>query len=41
MYQKGVEEDARKLGCGNWLADAQDRDCWRHMLEETKAHPGL
>jgi len=21
----GVEEEARKLGCRNWLADAQDR----------------
>ena len=36
-----VEEDARKLGCRNWLADAQDRCHWWHLLEEAKAHPGL
>jgi len=23
----GVEEDARKLGFGNWWADPQDRGC--------------
>ena len=37
----GVEEDARKLDCRNWLADAQDRSRWRHLLEEAKDHPGL
>ena len=37
----GVQEDARKLGCRNWRADVQDRGRWRHLLEETKAHPGL
>ena len=37
----GVEEDARKLGCRNWRAAAQDRGRWRHLLEETKAHPEL
>jgi len=36
-----VEEDARKLGCRNWLAAAQDRGHWWHMLEEAKAYPGL
>ena len=36
-----VEEDATKLGCRNWLADAQVRGRWRHVLEEAKAHPGL
>jgi len=38
---EGVEEDARKLGCGNWRAGAQDRGHWRHLFEEAKAHPGL
>ena len=33
----GVEENARKLGCRNCLADAQDRGRWRHLLEEAKA----
>jgi len=37
----GVEEDARKLGRRNWRADAQDRGCWRQLLEEVKAHPGM
>ena len=37
----GVEEDARELGCRNWLAYAQDRGRWRHLLEEAKACPGL
>ena len=37
----GVEEDAGKLGCRNWLAAAQDRGRWRHLLEEAKAYPGL
>jgi hypothetical protein len=36
-----VEEDTRKLGYRNWLAAAQDRGHWRHMLEEAKACPGL
>ena len=36
-----VEEDARKLGCRNWMVAAQDRGHWRHMLEEAKACPGL
>ena len=35
-----VEEDARKLGCRNWRTDVQDRGCWRHFLEEAKAHQG-
>ena len=38
----GVEEDAMKLVRGNGRADAQVRlGCWRHMLEEARAHPGL
>jgi len=37
----GVEEDAKKLDCRNWLVVAQDRCRWRHLLEEAKAHPGL
>ena len=37
----GVEEDARELGCRNWLVDAQDKGRWRHLLEKAKACPGL
>jgi hypothetical protein len=36
-----VEEDARKLGCRNWLADAQDIGRWQHLFESAKAHQGL
>jgi len=36
-----VEEDTRKMGCRNWQVDAHDRERWRHLLEEVKAHPGL
>jgi hypothetical protein len=25
---EGVEEDTRKLGCKNWLVEAQDRGRW-------------
>jgi hypothetical protein len=28
-WTDGVEEDARKLGCRHWRADAQDRGRWR------------
>jgi hypothetical protein len=35
------EEDARKLGCRNWLASAQGRGRWWHLLEEAKTHPVL
>jgi hypothetical protein len=37
----GVEEDARKLGCRNWLTSAQDRNRWLHLLVECKVHLGL
>ena len=28
-----VDEDARNLGCRKWLATAQVRGRWRHLLE--------
>ena len=37
----GVEKEARKLGCRNWLAAAQDRGRWRHLLQEARAHQAL
>jgi len=37
----GVEKDAQKLACRNWLPTAQDRDTWRYLLEKTKVHSGL
>ena len=32
----GAEEDARKIGSRNWLAAAQGKGRWRHLLEEAK-----
>ena len=40
-WTDGVEEDAMKLGCRNWLAAAQGRGHRRHLLEKAKAQPGL
>jgi len=40
-WTDGVEEDAMKLGCRNWLAATQGRGRWRHLLEKAKAQPGL
>jgi hypothetical protein len=40
-WNDGIEEEARKLGCRNWLADVQDKGPWRHLLEEAKVHSGL
>jgi len=37
----GVEKDSRKLDCRNWLAAAQERGRWKHLVEEVEAHPGL
>jgi hypothetical protein len=34
----GVEEDARELGCSNWLAVSQDRSRWQRVLGEASAH---
>jgi len=36
----GVEEDARKLGCRNWLADAQGRGRWRICLRRPRPTQG-
>jgi hypothetical protein len=40
-WTEEIDEDARKLGCINWQAAAQDRCHWPHLLEEAKAHPRL
>jgi hypothetical protein len=36
-----VEEDVRKLGCGNWWMAARNRDGWRRIKEAAKVHYGL
>jgi len=36
-----VSTDLRKLGINEWRDRARDRDAWRHIVKEAKAHPSL
>ena len=36
-----VSMDLRKMGLNEWKDRARNRDAWRHIVEEAKAHPGL
>jgi hypothetical protein len=36
-----VTEDAARAGCRNWKRTVQNREDWRKLLMEAKAHPGL
>jgi len=40
-WEDGVKEDATKLGCRNWTVAALNREGWRKLLKEAKAHIGL
>jgi hypothetical protein len=33
--------DRRKMGVNEWRDRARNRETWRHIVEEAKAHPGL
>jgi hypothetical protein len=33
--------DLRKMGLNEWKDRARNREAWRHIVEEAKAHPGL
>jgi hypothetical protein len=34
-----VSTDLRKIGVNEWRDRARNREAWRHIVEEAKAHP--
>ena len=36
-----VSMDLRKMGVNEWRDRARNREAWRHIVEEAKAHPGM
>jgi len=36
-----VSMDLRKMGINEWRDKARNRETWRHIVAEAKAHPGL
>ena len=36
-----VTDDLRRMGFQRWMEKARNRDQWRVIIKEAKAHPGL
>jgi len=36
-----VSMDLGKMGVNEWRDRTRNREAWRHIVEEAKAHPGL
>jgi hypothetical protein len=40
-WLEDVSMDLRKMGVNEWRDRERDRETWRRIVEEAKAHPGL
>jgi hypothetical protein len=40
-WMDDVTDDLRRTGIRSWTEKARNRDQWRLIIEEAKAHPGL
>jgi hypothetical protein len=40
-WLEDVSTDVRKMGVNERRDSARDRETWRRIVEEAKAHPGL